>query len=227
MRSYLAKSLHGGNQSTGRRQGRRRAADPRRRAVFETLEPRLLMATVASPDSALPITVTNVNDSGPGSLRQAILDANGTPGPTHTINFAIPAGSQTINLLSSLPRATTVPDVMVLDATQNVTVVSPSASDQDNFGALIKTGAGTLTISGANNLVGNIEVDGSSLRISDSIAPTLAAGIVANVQGTGTLELAGSVSALAGGANGVNVTNNSAASAGLLVSEPQSGRRRN
>ena len=176
------------------------------------------MAAAQSPDSLSPITVTNPNDSGPGSLRQAILDANGQPGPTHTINFSIPAGSQTINLLSSLPRATTVPDVMVLDATQNVTVISPSASDQNNFGALIKTGAGTLTISGANNLVGNIEVDGSSFRISDSIAATLAAGIVANVQGTGTLELAGSVSALAGGANGVKVSNNSAAPAGLLVS---------
>jgi hypothetical protein len=33
-------------------------------------------------------TVTNTNNSGAGSLRQAISDANGSPGP-HTINFSI------------------------------------------------------------------------------------------------------------------------------------------
>jgi autotransporter-associated beta strand protein len=208
VRYYLAKSLHGGSRSAGRRYGRRRAADLRRRAVFETLESRLLMA----------VTVTNVNDSGPGSLRQAILDANGMPGPTHNITFAIPAGPQTINLLSPLPPATTVPDVVLLDATQNVTIVSPSASALDNVGNLTKTGAGTLTISQANNLTGNIQVDGGSFRINNAVAPTLASGIAATVDGTGTLELAGSVSALAGGANGVNISNNSSAAAGLLVS---------
>ena len=33
--------------------------------------------------------VTTANDSGPGSLRQAIIDANAIPGP-NTITFAIP-----------------------------------------------------------------------------------------------------------------------------------------
>lgn len=50
-------------------------------------------------------TVTNVNDSGPGSLRQAILDANASP-DSNEIVFAIPpfnGGFKTINLLSSLP----------------------------------------------------------------------------------------------------------------------------
>jgi parallel beta-helix repeat protein len=52
---------------------------------------------------AAAFTVTNTNDSGPGSLRQAILDANGSPGPD-TINFNLPQpGVNTISPLSPLP----------------------------------------------------------------------------------------------------------------------------
>ncbi|MCM3905878.1 MAG: hypothetical protein ND866_29665 [Pyrinomonadaceae bacterium] len=51
----------------------------------------------------LVFTVTNVNDSGPGSLRQALQDSNNTGG-TDTITFNIPgAGVQTITLSSGLP----------------------------------------------------------------------------------------------------------------------------
>lgn len=50
--------------------------------------------------------VTNTNDSGAGSLRQAIIDANALAG-ADTINFAIPgAGVQTISPLSELPQIT-------------------------------------------------------------------------------------------------------------------------
>ena len=58
--------------------------------------------------------VTNANDHGAGSLRQAMLDANATPG-TDTITFNIPSGGiQTINLLIGLPAIT---DPVVIDAT--------------------------------------------------------------------------------------------------------------
>ena len=41
--------------------------------------------------------VSNTGDSGPGSLRQAILDSNAAIGATNTIDFAIPgSGVQTI-----------------------------------------------------------------------------------------------------------------------------------
>ena len=51
-------------------------------------------------------TVTNTNDSGAGSLRQAILDANGHPG-ADTIVFAIPgSGVHTITFTSFPPSIT-------------------------------------------------------------------------------------------------------------------------
>jgi hypothetical protein len=56
--------------------------------------------------SAAVFTVTNVNDSGPGSLRQAILNANASPG-ADTINFNIPGGGvQTIAPTNALPAIT-------------------------------------------------------------------------------------------------------------------------
>jgi hypothetical protein len=56
--------------------------------------------------SAASFTVINTNDSGAGSLRQAILDANASAG-ADTITFNIPGGGvKTINLLSQLPQIT-------------------------------------------------------------------------------------------------------------------------
>jgi len=49
--------------------------------------------------------VTNTNDAGGGSLRQAILDAEANPGPD-TIVFNIGNGAQTITLGSALPPVT-------------------------------------------------------------------------------------------------------------------------
>ena len=55
---------------------------------------------LAPAAGAQTLTVTNTNDSGAGSLRQAIIDANATPG-TDTITFA-PTVTGTITLASNL-----------------------------------------------------------------------------------------------------------------------------
>jgi len=58
----------------------------------------------ASSLAADIFTVTNIDDSGAGSLRQAILDANDNPGPD-TIAFNIPGGGvQTITPATALPQ---------------------------------------------------------------------------------------------------------------------------
>lgn len=61
----------------------------------------LLLALAARSAEAATFTVTNLNDSGPGSLRQALIDANASaPGP-NTIDFTV---NGTITLSSgSLP----------------------------------------------------------------------------------------------------------------------------
>ena len=65
----------------------------------------MLLAT-GSAHASTTFTVTNTNDSGAGSLRQAILDANATTG-ADTINFAIPGtGAHTIAPDTELPQIT-------------------------------------------------------------------------------------------------------------------------
>ena len=54
-----------------------------------------------------PRSPLNTADSGPGSLRQAILDSDAATGTTNTIDFAIPGqGVQTIEPVSPLPAIT-------------------------------------------------------------------------------------------------------------------------
>jgi hypothetical protein len=56
----------------------------------------LLLAAAITSVPAATFIVNNVNDSGTGSFRQAIVQANNTPGPD-TITFQIPGtGVQTI-----------------------------------------------------------------------------------------------------------------------------------
>jgi hypothetical protein len=79
----------------------RKLARPR----LEPLEDRVLLTV---------FTVINTNDSGAGSLRQAILDANADPF-VDTIAFAVDGGGvQTIRPLSSLPAVT---NQVTIDAT--------------------------------------------------------------------------------------------------------------
>ena len=67
----------------------------------------------AVTEAVMTFTVTNTNASGPGSLRQAILDANANPG-ADTINFNIGSGAKTIALVSDLP---TITDPVTIDGT--------------------------------------------------------------------------------------------------------------
>jgi hypothetical protein len=70
----------------------------------------LLALGAATWAQAATFVVTNPGDSGAGTLRQAVLDADASAGP-HTISFALPTGS-TIGL-SSGQLALTGPDVTV------------------------------------------------------------------------------------------------------------------
>ncbi|MGI8586113.1 MAG: S-layer homology domain-containing protein [Chloroflexia bacterium] len=95
-------------------------------------------SAAARPGSTL--TVANTNDLGPGSLRQAILDANTSSG-TDTIAFNIPgSGVHTIAPLSPLPVIT---DTVIIDGYS-------------------QPGASSNTLALGNNAVLLIELDGAN-----------------------------------------------------------------
>ncbi|HJQ24061.1 MAG TPA: BACON domain-containing carbohydrate-binding protein [Blastocatellia bacterium] len=95
-------------------------------------------------------TVTNTNDSGDGSLRQAILDANQSAG-TDAISFNISgSGTQTINLLSALPI---VSGQVTIDATtQNPQSATPpvelNGSSAGEFAVGFNITAGSTVVRG-------------------------------------------------------------------------------
>src|SRR5215208_6256874 len=68
----------------------------------------VVMAAVVlpSPAWAATYTVTNDADSGPGSLRQAIMDANTTTGVADTINFELDSAASILLTSAPLPTIT-------------------------------------------------------------------------------------------------------------------------
>jgi uncharacterized repeat protein (TIGR01451 family) len=111
-----------------------------RRLQFEPLESRLLLSTT--------YTVLNTNDSGAGSLRQAIFDSNASVGVVDTIAFNIDVSDPgyiasrdafAIQPLSALPIIT---DPVVIDG-----YTQPGTSQN--------------TLADGNNAVLRIELDGS------------------------------------------------------------------
>ena len=142
-----------------------------------------------APPNPADLVVTNTNDSGAGSLRQAIMTANGLAG-TDTISFNIqPAGVYTITPLSALPDVT---DPVIIDATTQPgfagtpVIELNGASAGQNFvsGLAIKGGsstvkgfvinrftyAGVLLMSANNTVAGNfigIDVSGNAKQVGN------------------------------------------------------------
>ncbi|MEK6303926.1 MAG: FG-GAP-like repeat-containing protein [Acidobacteriota bacterium] len=95
-------------------------------------------------------TVTVNSDSGPGSLRQAINDANNNPG-ADTIDFAIPASQAKVLLLQS--PLTEVTEAVTIDGT-----TQPGYAGSPVV-AIRRGGTGsTLRISGGNSTVRGLDI---------------------------------------------------------------------
>jgi hypothetical protein len=91
----------------------------------------LLALTCAAPAAqAATYTVSNLDDSGSGSLRDQIVLANLTPNPPHQIVFAPALGGGTIELLQPLPTIST--PALTIDASAapglSVEPINPSSS---------------------------------------------------------------------------------------------------
>jgi len=108
----------------------------------------LFLATLASGALANTYTVTTTADSGAGSLRQAILDANANPA-ADTITFNIAAsGVQTIAPTSQLP---TITDAVTIDGyTQPGALANTNPPDQGTNAVLM------IEIDGTNASFGGV-----------------------------------------------------------------------
>jgi hypothetical protein len=100
---------------------------------------------------AAMIPVTSAADSGPFTLRQAILDANAT-GASDTITFAIGTGPQTITLVTALPPIT---HPVIIDGTTQPGYAGSPLIELNGNGL---TGDG-LTISGGSSTVKGLVVN--------------------------------------------------------------------
>jgi hypothetical protein len=122
----------------------------------------LAMLLAAAPLGANTYTVINTSDSGAGSLRQAITDANGNAG-ADAIHFNIPGsdpgcdagGVCTIAPLSALP---TIADAVTIDGyTQPGAAVNTSANGTN---AVLK-----IALSGANFGSDGLSIDAANVTI--------------------------------------------------------------
>ena len=127
----------------------------------------LAAALLASPAGAATFTVTNLNDAGAGSLRQALLDANAAAG-ADVIDFAV---GGTITLASDLPAIT---DGLTLNAPGSDALTISGAGSYHVF-AIATAGSGGVTISGLTVtqsvgvlLVSSGEVVGGAISVTDT-----------------------------------------------------------
>jgi hypothetical protein len=153
--------------------------------------------------SAAPFNVTNTNDSGAGSLRQAILDANANPGPDE-ITFSIPGnGPHTI-----------APAPDDLPAITGQVVIDGYTQGDSTPGTVADDAVENTNATGALNTVLKIQLDGQSQR----------GGLFVNSSGSVIrgLAIGGFVSGAAFGA-GINVSNSDIAIEGCFIGTDPTG----
>jgi hypothetical protein len=153
-----------------------------------------LVLCVVPPLMAADFIVTNTNDSGPGSLRQAITDANNSQTtPSRVVKFQIPGpGVHTINLVSALPAAFGIIDGYTQPGarpnslavgTDAVLLVEINASAVPNRVALQFAGSRNGTVRGLV-LNGNVSIqDAGSNQISGCYIGTDASGMASTAFG--------------------------------------------
>ncbi len=170
----------------------------------------LKMIVQGQQTPAIPsFVVTNTNDSGPGSLRQAILDANANPG-RDLIQFTIVGASRTISPLSALPSIT---DELIIDAatqpgyagTPIIELSGTSAGSTDG----LRISAGNSTIRGfvIRNFTnyGVVLTAGDNNVIEGNYIGTNLAGTAQQANGNGVLvEAASAGNRIGTDGNGLN-----------------------
>jgi hypothetical protein len=124
----------------------------------------VLSLLLAATAPAATFTVTSTSDSGPGSLRQAIIDANDSANSTGvpaTVAFSIGSGVQTITPLSILPNVAA--NVTIDGSTQPGYASTPLIELNDSFVVLPPSEA-CLTSSGTIRALAMNRCSGTALK---------------------------------------------------------------
>jgi hypothetical protein len=155
-------------------------------------------------------TVTNTNDSGPGSLRQAIIDANANSGADNIAFNIAAAGVQAITPATALP---TITDPVVIDGYTQPGSSANTLADGDNAvllvelngsnlgGAILSAG---LQINSSNCVVRGLVINrfpGDGISLSSSSGTTTGNVIDGNFLGT---DPSGAIAR--GNNNGIGIT---------------------
>jgi hypothetical protein len=139
----------------------------------------------STTNAAVTFMVTNTSDSGPGSLRQAMLDANSNPG-ADAIVFNIPGAPPfTIKPLSALPA---IGDPVSIDATTQPGFAGSPVVELD--GSLAGGATGLLITSGSSvvkALVINHFSSGDCIRLQSG-GGNLIVGSYIGLDATGTIQ---------------------------------------
>jgi titin len=165
------------------------------------------LLALGRPAAAATFTVTNVADSGAGSLRQAILNANGNTG-LDTIAFNISGtGPFTITPASALP---TITDPVIIDGTTQpgyagtpLIEINGSSLAASTDGLLITAGRSTVRGLAINRCPRDgirIQSLGTNV-IQGNFLGTDPSGTVARTNGEGGVMINGSPGNLIGGTN--------------------------
>jgi len=168
---------------------------------------------------ATTFTVTNTNDSGPGSLRQAITDANATP-DLDTINFSIGSGVQTINVGSTTGLALPIiTSPLTIDGTTQpgypgsplIELNGASAAGGGANGLYIAAGSSTIKALVINRF------GGLGIKI-EPLGGNIIAGNFIGTDVTGTVDLGNSLGGVAINSLGNDTIGGTAAGARNVIS---------
>ena len=171
--------------------GRKRLKRQPFRPEFLDLEQRRLMSIFQVTNTGDNGGVNPAPNTGTGTLRQAIVDSNATPG-SNTIDFSIGTDAQTISVLSALPSIT-VP--VTIDGTSQPGYTNAPLIDLDGTSA--GTGVDGLVLAAGSDgstvkalVISNFTDDGISITTTDNAIVSSYIGTNAAGTAAGSLPMA-------------------------------------
>jgi Right handed beta helix region/IPT/TIG domain/S-layer homology domain len=181
---------------------------------------------LASAAGAATFTVTNTNDTGPGSLRQAINDANDNAG-ADTIDFAIPGsdsgcdGSGVCTITPVLPFASLNDPVTIDGFTQ--TGAAPNTNAEGAINAVLKIVISGDNLEGSNGIIiASNDVTVQGLVVNGPWLFAISSNLVDNVSIRGCFI---GVDAAGAAAAGASVGFNGHLGTGIVVGGPAAADR--